>query len=293
MGLLYYAGHGIQVRGKNYLIPIDANIAIENDVALAALDLEVFQQAMEDAGVRLSLFILDACRDNPFERRFRSAGSHGLAPVDAARGTLIAFATAPGKTAADGSGDHGLYTAQLLMTIVKPGLTLEEVLKEIAEAVERASGNRQTPWYNSAFHGQFYFTSAPNVAKTQPEPVAKAEVVFWETIKGSQNPADFEAYLKQFPEGIFATLAKGRIAMLKAPPLGPSKPEGIFGGGVYVANYCNQPISKFGMNFKDASGEWRVLWWSKLDKEAYNHLLQKDGRPIVSSGALFSYFMPM
>jgi uncharacterized caspase-like protein len=100
VGLFYYAGHGVQVRGRNYLIPIEADIADENDAGLLAIDLESVQHVMEDAGVRLSLFILDACRDDPFERRFRSAGSRGLAPVDAARGSVIAYATAPGKTAA-------------------------------------------------------------------------------------------------------------------------------------------------------------------------------------------------
>jgi hypothetical protein len=157
VALLYYAGHGIQVRGKNYLIPVDADITSENDVPLTAMDLDFFQQEMQDAGVRLSLFVLDACRDNPFERRFRSAGSRGLAAVDAARGTLIAFATAPGKTAADGAGEHGIYTGELLKVIVKPGLTLENVLKETAANVERVTNKRQTPWYNSSFHGEFVF----------------------------------------------------------------------------------------------------------------------------------------
>jgi hypothetical protein len=170
VALLYYAGHGIQVRGKNYLIPVDADITSENDVPLTAMDLDFFQQEMQDAGVRLSLFVLDACRDNPFERRFRSAGSRGLAAVDAARGTLIAFATAPGKTAADGSGEHGIYTGELLKVIGKPGLTVENVLKETAANVERVTNKRQTPWYNSSFHGEFYFAEAnrPGTATASP-----------------------------------------------------------------------------------------------------------------------------
>jgi uncharacterized caspase-like protein len=225
VGLFYYAGHGMQSRGRNYLIPVDADIAEETDAPLVTFDLETVQQSMDDRGVRLSLFILDACRDSPFERRFRSAGSRGLAPVDAARGSLIAFATAPGRTAADGSGEHGLYTGELLKQIVKPGLELDDVLKETAAGVEQISGNQQTPWYNSAFHGHFYF--AP-VTINVPPPAAGApvasDVVFWESITASTDPADFEDFLKRFPTSDFASLAERRIAALRAPPPAEPKP---------------------------------------------------------------------
>lgn len=174
VALFYYAGHAVQVRGQNYLLPVDIDAASENDVRLLAFDQESVQNELEDAGIRLSLLVFDACRDNPFERRFRSAGSRGLARAEAARGAFVAYATAPGKTADDGDSGHGLYTAELLNAIVKPGLSLEEVFKETAAAVEKASGNRQTPWYNSAFHGNFYFSgpaenSAPPATATMPE----------------------------------------------------------------------------------------------------------------------------
>jgi uncharacterized caspase-like protein len=214
IGLFYYAGHGIQVRGKNYLVPTDADIADENDVGLLAIDLESVQYAMEDAGVRLSLYILDACRDDPFERKFRSAGSRGLAPVDAARGSVIAFATAPGRTAADGNGDHGLFTGELLKTIAQPGLELEDVLKQTAAQVETQSGNQQTPWYNSAFHGHFYFKAPVTVNIAAPD---NKDVVFWESIKESKDPADFQDFLKRYPKSDFAPLAQRRLdAQLKA-----------------------------------------------------------------------------
>lgn len=225
VGLFYYAGHGMQVRGHNYLIPVDAEISDENDTALLAIDLETVQHEMEAAGVRLSLYILDACRDNPFEKRFRSAGSRGLAPIDAARGTVIAFATAPGKTAADGDGGgHGLFTGELLKAVVRPGLELEEVLKETAAGVERASKNQQTPWYNSAFHGRFYFTAPVTVNVTPGAPASEAprqgpseqkELAFWESIKSSKDPADFDDFLKRFPQSEFASLAERRRDALK------------------------------------------------------------------------------
>jgi uncharacterized caspase-like protein/TPR repeat protein len=223
VGLFYYAGHGMQVRGHNYLLPVDADIADENDAALLAIDLETVENEMENAGVRLSLYVLDACRDDPFERRFRGAGSRGLAPVDAARGSVIAFATAPGKTAADGNGEHGLFTGQLLKTIVKPGLELEDVLKQTAAGVEAVSGNQQTPWYNSAFHGHFFFS--PVTVNMAPPALsgtdAQKEILFWDSIKRSSDPADFEDFLKLFPNSQFSSLAQRRIAALRVPPPPP------------------------------------------------------------------------
>jgi hypothetical protein len=221
VGLFYYAGHGIQARGKNYLVPVDADIADENDVGLLAIDLESVQYTMEDAGVRLSLYVLDACRDDPFRHAVRGAGSRGLAPVDAARGSVIAFATAPGRAAADGGGDHGLFTGALLQTIVQPGLELEDVLKKTAEQVEKDSGNQQTPWYNSAFHGHFIFSPVTiNVAS----PDVQKEVVFWDSIRSSSDPSDFEDFLKQFPKSEFTSLAERRIAALRAPSP-PASPQ--------------------------------------------------------------------
>jgi len=225
VGLFYYAGHAVQVRDKNYLIPVEADIAGESDTALLTIDLEAVEHEMEDAGVRLSLFILDACRDNPFERRFRAAGSRGLAPIDAPRGSVIAFATAPGKTAADGTGPNGLYTGELLKAMTQPGLELEEVLKRAAEGVERASGNRQTPWYNSAFHGHFFFASPVREAAPPPQPSPSAsdkDLTFWTSIKTSNDPADFEDFLKRFPQSEFASLAQRRLAALRDAPRGPA-----------------------------------------------------------------------
>jgi peptidoglycan hydrolase-like protein with peptidoglycan-binding domain len=220
VGLFYYAGHGMQVGGRNYLLPIDADIAEENDAAFLAIDLDSVQRELENAGVRLSLYVLDACRDNPFERRFRSAGSRGLAAVDAARGSVIAFATAPGKTAADGYGQHGLFTGELLKTIVKPGLELEEVLKQTAAQVGMASGNRQTPWYNSAFYGHFFF-KAPVTVNVAPSSSPERDIIFWESIKSSKDPADFRDFLSNYPKSDFASLAQRRLGALSQPQPAP------------------------------------------------------------------------
>ena len=222
VGLFYYAGHGIQVSGKNYLLPVDAEILEENDAAFLAIDLDAVARELESAGVQLSLYILDACRDNPFQRGTRGMGRNGLAAIDAASGSVIAFATAPGRTADDGSAGHGLFTGELLRTMVKPGLELEDVLKQTAASVQAASKNQQTPWYNSAFYGHFYFKPAIAAAAAPPQPQRDRDVVFWDSIKKSTDPADFEDFLKNFPKSEFASLAQRRLTALT--PLGATPP---------------------------------------------------------------------
>jgi hypothetical protein len=156
VGLFYYAGHGIQVRGRNFLIPIDATIQSEAEASLEALDVERVLEQMQQAGNRMNMVILDACRNNPFERRFRSV-SGGLAPIDAPKGTLLAYATAPGKVAADGDGANGLYTQELLQAIRQPGLKVEDVFKRVRGAVAQRTSDQQMPWEASSLTGDFFF----------------------------------------------------------------------------------------------------------------------------------------
>jgi len=163
--LFYYAGHGIQVRGKNFLIPVDADIGSEAGVRGESVDLD---QVLDQLGTaNVGLVILDACRNNPFETRFRRSGGAGLAQVDAPTGTLLAYATAPGKTASDGNGGNGLYTSALLKAMSVPGLKIEDVFKQVRNEVIRASENQQTPWESSSLTAEFYFVpdnSKPEVA---------------------------------------------------------------------------------------------------------------------------------
>src|SRR5262245_13109114 len=130
VALFYYAGHGLQVSGRNFLVPVDAEIATEPSVRLETLDVDVVLDQIAAAGSDVSLVILDACRNNPFERRFRGMDG-GLAQINAPKGTLIAYATVPGKVAADGAGSNGLYTAKLVEAIKTPGIPLEEVFKRV------------------------------------------------------------------------------------------------------------------------------------------------------------------
>jgi hypothetical protein len=166
VGLFYYAGHGMQVKGRNFLIPVDAQIQREDEVAYNSVDVGQVLDKMEAASNRLNILILDACRNNPFARSFRSA-SVGLAQMDAPVGTLIAFATAPGSVASDGDGQNGLYTQHLLQSMQKPGAKIEDVFKNVRAAVRKDSGNKQVPWESTSLEGDFIFVpQPPAVAKS-------------------------------------------------------------------------------------------------------------------------------
>lgn len=157
VGLFFYAGHGMQVNGDNYLIPIDAKIEKEQDVELEGVNLKRLLGEMDYAGNSMNIIVLDACRNNPFARSFRSGGSSGLASTNAPFGTFIAYATAPGSVAADGTGNNGLYTQEFLKALDKKGQTIENVFKEVRRNVYKISDGKQVPWDNSSIWNDFYF----------------------------------------------------------------------------------------------------------------------------------------
>jgi hypothetical protein len=175
VGLFYYAGHGVQVRGANYLVPVGANPTREADVDFQMLDTNLVLRQMESAGTKLNLVILDACRNNPFGGRGLRATSGGLAQMRAPEGTLISFATQPGNVAQDGADGNSPYTKALVQTIRRPGLSIFETFNEVGLAVMTATGNAQQPWVSlSPIRGNFYFAGAPASAPIPavPTPVA-------------------------------------------------------------------------------------------------------------------------
>jgi len=158
IGLFYYAGHGVQFQDENYLVPVDANVQFEDDIVRMCFPVQKMVLAnMERSNSRMNIVILDACRNNPFPAATRSAGSGGLSEMKRARGSFIAYATAPGSVAADGSGRNGLYTQELLKAMRKPGLTIEQVFKDVRQNVLRLSGDNQNTWDSSNIVGEFYF----------------------------------------------------------------------------------------------------------------------------------------
>jgi hypothetical protein len=217
-GLFYYAGHGMQVSGRNFLIPVDAEITIEQRVRLEAVDVDVVLDQMQAAKSKVNMVVLDACRNNPFERRFRAIGG-GLAQINAPEGTLIAYATAPGRVAADGTGENGLYTEELLRAMKEPGLKVEDVFKAVRVAVSRRSDGAQTPWEASSLVGDFYFV--PPVASPAPP---TPEATFWVLVSNSNSQAELQAFLDRFPNGEFTSPARARLAALANPNQTPSTP---------------------------------------------------------------------
>ena len=233
VGLVFYAGHGIQADGKNYLIPSDADIEIEDDLAYEGVAAKDFFQSMERAGTRVNIMILDACRDNPLPRRTRSA-ARGLSVVGipkGAKGTAILYSAGEGQTAQDGpAGGNGIFTAALLKVMDIPNLTLEQTIKQVVRRVKEKTNARQRPWSLTSLEGDFYFSkrgvspglaskAAPTTAprtSSRAQPSVDKETVFWTSIKDSTDPDMFEEYLNQYPNGRFAGLARLKAKKLKA-----------------------------------------------------------------------------
>lgn len=174
--LFYFSGHGAQVDGVNYLLPIGARIGSEQEIKYNAVEAGLMLDQMAQARCRLNIVILDACRNNPFKGFASNRG--GLAFMAAPTGTLIAYATAPGTTAYDGQEEHSPYTKHLLAALAKPGLRVEDVFKQARVGVMVETDYKQVPWESSSLIGDFYFTAEtaaqpqPEVTPTQPEPVA-------------------------------------------------------------------------------------------------------------------------
>ena len=225
VGVFFYAGHGVQVDGQNYLVPVGAQIEKERYVAIEAVGASWVLGQMEFAGNRMNFIILDACRNNPLTRGFRSA-TRGLSRMDAPRGSLVAYSTGPGKVARDGAGANSPFTAALARELAVPGVPVEQVFKQVRRSVMAATNEEQVPWESSSLTGDFYFNGAPSgegqVAIVTPPPASSvaaskvaAEVAFWQSIEGSEDPADFRAYLGKYGDtGTFTVLARNRVRSL-------------------------------------------------------------------------------
>jgi hypothetical protein len=221
MGLFYFAGHGVQVDGENYLLPINARIARQQDVRYQALPLGRVMGAMEEAGNGLNILILDACRNTPFSRSWRSSQAGLAPPPTTARGMLIAYATAPGGRAADGAGgENGVYTKYLLQAMTVPGLSLEQVFKQVRSRVVAETEGRQTPWESSSLRGEFAFMPAqsavvPAGVPPYPSSTSDPETVLWSMSERSSHPEDVLAFLQAYPESRFAPAARLRLQQLQ------------------------------------------------------------------------------
>ena len=216
IGLFYYAGHAVQLRDRNYMIPVGAQITSADHVEPESVDLYKVIGRMAGARNKMNIVILDACRDNPF-RDFFQIYSEGLAQMRAPARSYIAYAAGPGGLAADGTGKNSFYTGALLKSLEQPGVSIEKVFKNVRSAVIKKTKGLQVPWTSSSITEDFYFR--PKVVAKAPSTPSKGkaidrEVVFWQSIFQSKNREDFQAYLNQFPKGIFVPLARNKLKAL-------------------------------------------------------------------------------
>lgn len=230
VALVYYAGHGVAVRGSNYLVPVDANPTREADVDLQMLDVNAVLRQMEDAGTRLNLVILDACRNNPFGGRGLRDATGGLAQMRAPEGTLISFATQPQSVAQDGAGGHSPFTKALAEVIKRPGVGIFETFNDVGLEVKRATGGTQQPWVSSSpVDGEFYFAGqqsmSPAATSSMPAPApADPAERTWSVIQGTTSIAILEDFVRQFGSSPYGSMARARIEELKRSQVAVASP---------------------------------------------------------------------
>ena len=297
VAVVFYAGHGIEVDQRNFLVPVDARLASDQDVEFETVPLElVMRSVARAAGLRL--VILDACRENPFAVSMQRAGAtrsmgRGLARVEPAGETLVAYASKEGTVASDGEGRNSPYSTALLNHLEAPDLEVGLMFRKVRDAVLRATGGRQEPFvYGSLSSRGVYLT-----ARAEPLPGSEsedrppggdsmserltaeqlaAERLFWESVKDSTNPADIQAYLDRYPNGVYAALARNRLKALQTAAA-PAAPEATAASvedalglqrsdrrliqlGLAAAGFDPGPADGlFGRGTRGAIGRWQAL----------------------------------
>jgi hypothetical protein len=196
VALFFYAGHGMQSKGFNYLIPVDATLKSEALVDYQCVRADKILALMEESGTRVNIILLDACRNNPFERSWtRAATGKGLAAMDAPTGSFIGYATAPDRTASDGSGKNGLYTSALLESITDPGVSINDAFINVARIVTEKSNYEQRPWSSSSLTAKFYFINDKASSRVTPGQIQANQV----SIKSEAESTDKVPVAKIYP----------------------------------------------------------------------------------------------
>ena len=316
VALFFYAGHGLQVDGRNYLAPVDLKLERKQDLRRHAIELAAVLEVMRS---ETNLVILDACRNNPLAGELAraiglsraAAASRGLARVESASGTLIAYATEPGAVAADGTGDHSPFTAALLEHLETPGLSVHDLFTQVTASVLKRTSEKQKPWTHSSLSKvvRLVATADPEpavarVPEEEPgEPVSDrltaeqlvAERVFWESMKDSTNPADIQAYLDRYANGVYAALARNRLKALQTA-VAPAAPEAtavedalglqrsdrrLIQLGLAAAGFDAGPADGlFGRGTRGAIGRWQA----SRGEAATGHLDVETAKLLLASG---------
>ena len=227
VGLFYYAGHGVQADGVNYLIPVDADIQSEADLDANAFDAGRVLRAMKTAQNEMNIVILDACRDNPLPKT--RGIERGLARMDAPSGTFIAYAAAPGQSAQDGAGGtNGVFTGELVKAMAEPGVPLEQMFKRVIAGVKADTHGGQQPWSEASIQGDFYFHAGEQSAASRAQTVATEppaashtqsadEIAAYKAAEASNSVAGWQIFKRNYPNSAYASTADIRLASLTQP----------------------------------------------------------------------------
>lgn len=218
VGLFYFAGHGVQLDWRNYMLPVDAVIDRIEDVARQSVDIARLMEGLTKAANPMNIILLDACRENPFGEAKQPA-QKGLSQMDAPINTVLAYATSPGNVASDGDGANGLYTENLLREMKVPEAKVEDVFKRVRLGVRRASRGAQIPWESTSLEDDFWFLPPKELKKISDEERDRryqAELAEWRAVDGGQAPGPLEDYLRRHPSGHFAELAQLQLDALLA-----------------------------------------------------------------------------
>ncbi len=322
VAVVFYAGHGIEVDQRNFLVPVDAKLSSDQDVEFETVPLELVMRSVARAS-GLRLVILDACRDNPFAVSMQRAGAtrsvgRGLARVEPAGETLVAYAAKGGTVASDGDSRNSPYSAALLAHLEEPGLEVGLMFRKVRDAVLASTGGRQEPFvYGSLSSRGVYLT-----ARLEPDPsvetggrneptserlsaeqlaaqrlVAERELLFWESVKDSTNPADLQAYLDRYPNGVYAALARNRLQALQgaAAPAAAEEAaklvEAALDLGIRERRLIQLGLAAEGFDPGDADGLFGRKtrgaiggWQSSRGEEATEYLDVESAKLLMSSG---------
>ena len=267
VALFFYAGHGLQVDGRNYLLPVNAKLEAASDLAFETVGLDNMLESL-DGAARTNIIILDACRNNPFAQTLASRSGaarsvtvlSGLAGYsNLGTGTLIAFSTAPGAVALDGNGSNSPFTKALARHVRTPGLEVRQMLTRVRADVAAETRGKQIPWDNSSLLGEVYLAG---LGKPEPQrvdvppsvPTPPADDLLWEAIKSSSVAAVFEEFVNKFPTSPHASAAHRRADELKTTEVAMLPP----GSGAQIGKLLTAPANAPIASFMRHNGGWSV-----------------------------------
>ncbi|MEA2837840.1 MAG: hypothetical protein QOD89_2390 [Bradyrhizobium sp.] len=289
VALFYYAGHGVQVSGSNYLVPIGANPTREADVDFQMVDVNLVLRQMQGSGTRLNMVILDACRNNPFGARSLRAAEGGLAQMRAPEGTLISYATQPGSVAQDGADGNSPYTKALSATVRQAGLDIFQTFNQVGLAVKRATAGAQQPWVSSSpIDGTFYFVPPAASAASPLSLVPQQEARLADTLRPDPDrvPIKDVALLRELSDRLYehnfdpeAPDSKGmKLAIAKFQEKSNLTPTGEATEGVLTRLRKIEDLKPWGsIAFNPDTRKWGISWKQSSRRAAVDDARAKCG----------------